>query len=27
MVAVRALDPSDEQLVLELLGEHCAKTG
>src|SRR5437870_8629256 len=27
MVAVRALDPSDEQLVLELLREHCAKTG
>src|SRR6266700_4276637 len=27
MVAVRALDPSDEQLVLELLHEHCAKTG
>jgi len=27
MVAVRALEPSDEQLVLELLHEHCAKTG
>jgi len=27
MVAVRALEPSDEQVVLELLREHCAKTG
>jgi glutamate synthase domain-containing protein 3 len=27
MVAVRALEPSDEQAVLELLREHCAKTG
>ena len=27
MVAVRALEPSDEQVVLELLHEHCAKTG
>jgi glutamate synthase (ferredoxin) len=27
MVAVRALEPSDEHVVLELLREHCAKTG
>jgi len=27
MVAVRALEASDEQLVLELLREHGAKTG
>ena len=27
MVAVRALEPPDEQIVLELLREHCAKTG
>jgi len=27
MVAVRALEPADEQVVLELLREHCAKTG
>jgi glutamate synthase (NADPH/NADH) large chain/glutamate synthase (ferredoxin) len=27
MVAVRALEPSDEQVVLELLREHYAKTG
>src|SRR6184192_2325485 len=27
MVAVRALEPSDERVVLELLREHCAKTG
>ncbi len=27
MVAVRALEPSDGQVVLELLREHCAKTG
>src|SRR3989454_1841854 len=27
MVAVRALEPSDEQVVLELLREHSAKTG
>ena len=27
MVAVRALDPSDEQVLLELLREHWAKTG
>ncbi|TMB15999.1 MAG: hypothetical protein E6J59_19575, partial [Deltaproteobacteria bacterium] len=27
MVAVRALEPSDEEVVLELLREHCAKTG
>jgi len=24
---VQALEPPDEQLVLELLREHCAKTG
>src|SRR2546425_9991571 len=27
MVAVRALEPPDEHIVLELLREHCAKTG
>jgi glutamate synthase (NADPH/NADH) large chain/glutamate synthase (ferredoxin) len=27
MVAVRALEPADERVVLELLREHCAKTG
>jgi len=27
MVAVRALEPPDEQIVLDLLREHCAKTG
>src|SRR5436853_481157 len=27
MVAVRALEPPDEQVVVELLREHCAKTG
>jgi len=27
MVAVRALEPLDDQIVLELLREHCAKTG
>src|SRR5207253_5843966 len=27
MAAVRALEPPDEQVLLELLREHCAKTG
>jgi len=27
MVAVRALEPPDEQVLVELLREHCAKTG
>jgi len=27
MVAVRALEAPDEELVLELLREHCARTG